>query len=178
MKTKLPNGCMFNFGPRIDLGNDGGKGGLISNFVIIVIGIGLIFFGYNTFASQNQALENPVNVSATVIDTGIAEDSSRRGGIDYQPQIKYRYSFEGENFTSDNMHPGGQQPDDHNVESEAREVVEEYSQGSEINVLVPPEKPGEAFIKPEKTNDPLIFIAVGILFAGMGAYRFFKDKYM
>jgi hypothetical protein len=169
---------MFNFGPKIELGKEGGKGALISNVVIIMVGIGLIIFGYNTFASQNQALENPVNVSATVTETGIAEESSRRGGTDYHPQIKYRYSFEGESYTSNNMHPGGQQPDSYNIESEARELVDEYSQGSEINVFVPPEKPGKAFIQPEKTNDPLIFIAIGILFAGMGAYSFFKNNYI
>jgi hypothetical protein len=177
LKTKLLSKYVFNFGPRIELGKEGGKGALISNVVIIVVGIGLIFFGYNTYTSQNQALENPVNVSATVTETGIAEDSSRRGGIDYQPQIKYEYRFEGETYTSENMYPGGQKPDEHNIESEARELVEEYSQGSEISILVPPEKPGEAFIQPEKTNDPLIFIAIGILFAGMGVYRFSKDKY-
>jgi hypothetical protein len=169
---------MFNFGPRLELGSEECKGSLVSNIAVILAGLGLIFLGYNTYTSQNQALENPVNLSATVTDTGIVEDSSRRGGKDYQPQIRYRYSFEGENFTSTNMHPGGQQPDDHNVESEAREVVEKYSEGSDINVFVPPEKPGEAFIQPEKTNDPMIFIAIGILFSGMGAYRFFKDTYM
>jgi hypothetical protein len=76
------------------------------------------------------------------------------------------------------MHPGGQLPDDHNVESEAREVVEKYSQGSEISVSVPPEKPGEAFIEAEKTQDPLFFIGIGVLFMILGAYNFIKNGYM
>lgn len=169
---------MFSIGPRLGIGDEDGKAGLISNIAILLVGVGLVFLGFNTLISQDQALENPVNVSATVVDTGIQQDSSRRGGIDYQPQIEYEYSFEGEKYTSRNMHPGGQLPNQYNVESKAREVIEEYSQGSEINVFVPPEKPGEAFIQKKKTNDPLMFIGIGILFAGMGAYRFVKDNYM
>jgi hypothetical protein len=66
---------MFKIGPRLDFGSEGGKGALISNVVIIFVGIGLLFFGYNSYTSQNQALENPVNVSATVTETGIDRQS-------------------------------------------------------------------------------------------------------
>jgi len=169
---------MINFGSRIEIGNEDGKVALISNFVIILVGIGLIFLGCSTYTSQNQALDNPVNVSATVTDTGIDQDSSRRGGIDYQPEINFEYSYEGQEYTSTNMYPGGQEPKEHNLESEAREVVEEYSQGSEINVYVPPESSGEAFIHAEKTNNPFIAMGGGVLFILLGSYKFLKGRYI
>lgn len=169
---------MIDIGSRIEIGKEGGKGALLSNFVIILVGIGLILLGYSTYTSQNQALENPVNVSATVTDTGIDEQSSRRGGIDYQPEISFEYSYEGQEYTSTNMYPGGQDPEEHNVESEAREVVEEYSQGSEIHIYVPPESPGEAFIEAKKTNNPFIAMGGGILFILMGSYKFLKGRYI
>ncbi|EHK01207.1 MATE efflux family protein [Candidatus Haloredivivus sp. G17] len=128
---------MFNFGPRLELGSENGRGAVISNIAIILVGFGLIFLGYNTYTGQNQALENPVNVSATVTETGIDRQSSRRGGPDYQPEIIFEYSYGGQEYTSSNMYPGGQDPKDYNVESNAREVVQEYSQGSEISVSVP-----------------------------------------
>lgn len=151
---------------------------LISNFAIILVGIGLIFLGYSTYTSQNQALENPVNVSATVTDTGIEEHSSRRGGIDYQPKISFEYSYDGQEYTSTNMYPGGQEPEEHNVESEAREVVDEYSQGSEMSVYVLPESPGEAFIRAKKTINPFIAMGAGILFILVGSYKFLKGRYI
>jgi Protein of unknown function (DUF3592). len=169
---------MFDFGPRLELGQEGGKGATISNILIVLVGLGLIFLGYNTYTSQNQALENPVNVSATVTDTGIQEDSSRRGGIDYQPVIQYEYSFEGQEYTSDNMYPGGQSPKDYNLQSSAKEVVEDYTQGSKLNVYVPPENPGEAFIKAKKTNSPLFFIGIGVLFVIMGSYKILQRYYL
>jgi|GEM_PF-804517 len=169
---------MFKIGPRIEFGSEDGKGGPISNIVIILVGVGLLFFGYTGFTGQNQALENPVNVSATVTETGIDEDSSRRGGTDYQPEIKFEYSFEGQEYESSNMYPGGQAPKDYNLESNAKEVVDRYSQGSQITVNVPPENPGEAFIKAKKTSNPLIGIGAGVLFIVLGSYRFMKDRYI
>jgi hypothetical protein len=169
---------MFKIGPRLEFGNNGGKGALISNVVIILVGIGLIFFGYNGYTSQNQALENPVNVSATVTDTGIDQQSSRRGGIDYQPEIMFEYSYEGQDYTSSNMYPGGQEPKEYNLESNAREVVDKYSQGSEVTVYVPPGNPGEAFIKAKKTNKPLIGLGFGIIFILLGSYKFMKGRYI
>lgn len=56
-----------------------------------------------------------MNVLATVVYTSIEESSSRRSGTDYQPQIKYEYIFEGETYVNNNIHPGGQVPDDHNI---------------------------------------------------------------
>ena len=169
---------MFNFGPRLELGSENGRGAVISNIAIILVGFGLIFLGYNTYTSQNQALENPVNVSATVTETDIDRQSSRRGGPDYQPEIIFEYSYEGQDYTSSNMYPGGQKPEDYNLESNAREVVQEYSQGSEITVSVPPSSPGEAFIHPSKTRDPLMFIAVGFSFVLAGSYKFMKGRYI
>jgi hypothetical protein len=169
---------MFNFGPRLELGSEDGKGSLISNIAIILVGIGLIFLGYNTYTGQNQALENPVNVSATVTETGIDRQSGGRGAPEYQPKITFEYSYEGQDYTSSNMYPGGQKPEDYNVESNAKQVVDEYSQGFEITVNVPPENPGEAFIKAKKTNNPLIGMGAGVLFILLGSYKFVKGRYI
>ena len=169
---------MFRIGPKIQLGEGDGKGALISSIIGIVIGLGLIGLGANTYINQNQALQNPANTTATITDTGVDRDSSRKSGIDYQPEINFEYSFEGNQYTSSNMYPGGQQPQEYDYESEAREVTDKYSEGSEITVYVPPESPGEAFIENEKTNNPLIFMGIGVLFMFLGAYKFMKTSYM
>lgn len=168
---------MFRVGPKFEFG-DGGKKTLFSTGLAVLIGFGLVALGFSTFQSQNQALENPVNVTATVVETGIQEDSSRRGGIDYQPQVTFEYSYEGEEYTSGNMYPGGQKPEQYDSESEARKVIEGYSQGSEIEVSVPPDNPGEAFIKVERTDRPLFFMGIGLLFILLGSYQFLKSYYM
>lgn len=169
---------MFRIGPKIQLGEGDGKGALISSIIGIVIGLGLIGLGANTYINQNQALENPINTTATITETGVDRDSSRKSGISYQPEIRFEYSFEGEQYTSRNMYPGGQQPQDYDYESEAREVTQKYSTGSQIAVYVPPGSPGEAFIKNEKTSGPLIFMALGLLFMAMAGYKFLKTSYM
>lgn len=165
-------------GLRINLGQANGKGAVLSTAVIVLIGLGLVGLGYNTYVNQNQALEDPINVSATVTETGIDQDSSRRGGIDYQPDIKFEYTYDGQQYTSTNMYPGGQQPDHYDREAKARAVLDTYSQGSEITVYVPPETPGEAFIQAKKTNDPLFFIGIGLLMIGAATYRIGKDRFM
>lgn len=161
---------------NINLGQTSERGILLSTAVITLIGLGLIGLGYNTYINQNQALEDPVNVSATVTETGIDQDSSRRGGIDYQPEITFEYTYDGQQYTSTNMYPGGQKANHYDREAKAEDVVETYSQGSEMTVYVPPDTPGEAFIQAKKTNDPLIFMGIGILMIGAAGYRFYKNE--
>lgn len=169
---------MFRIGPRIDLGDEDRKQKVFGSALAILVGLGLVFLGFSTLQSQSQDLENPANVSATVVETGIEQSSSRRGGIDYQPEVLFEYSYEGENYTSTNMYPGGQKAEHYNLEENAREITQEYSQGSQITVSVPPNNPGEAFIRARETSDPLFFIAVGLLFMGVGTYKFLKRNYM
>ena len=75
------------------------------------------------------------------------------------------------------MYSGGHGPDSNSLESNAREVAQNYSQGSKIQVYVPPEKPGQAFIKPRKTDDPWIMMGVGFLFSAVGAYQLLGGLY-
>ncbi|MFB6216025.1 MAG: DUF3592 domain-containing protein [Candidatus Aenigmatarchaeota archaeon] len=145
------------------------------NALVALIGIGLVFSGFSTFTGHNRAMQNPVNVTATVIDTSIERDSSRRGGIDYQPEIRFRYTYQGAEYTSNDMYPGGQLPKERNTESGAKEVVQNYGEGTEVQVLVPPETPGKAFIRAKKTNDPLVFMALGLLMLSPGAYMFLRS---
>ncbi|MCJ7429013.1 MAG: DUF3592 domain-containing protein [Candidatus Nanohaloarchaeota archaeon QJJ-5] len=166
---------MVTLRSRIDLDSDRKK--VLSGAIGILIGVGLIALGLNTFVNQNQALENPVNVSATVIETGIDQESSRRSGIEYRPEIRFEYRFEGQEYTSNNMYPGSQQPDERDSETRAREVLQRYSEGSEITVYVPPDSPNEAFIRAEKTNDPLIFMAIGLVFLAIGVYKGVQDRF-
>lgn len=159
-----------NFGFR------GGGGGAASGVVAVAVALLVSGLGYNMYVSQNQALDSSTKTQAEVVETGIRADSSRRGGTDYRPQITYSYTYNGQDYTSDNMYPGGQEPDEYSTRSEAKETLDRYEEQTPITVHVPTSNPGQAFIRAEKTSDPLVFIGVGILFLAVGIYRIWKSQ--
>ena len=166
---------MFDIGPRLQLGSENGS---IGNVLTLIAGLVMVVWGFSMMQSQATQLDSSVNTSATVVDTGVTEDISRRGGVDYVPEIAYRYTFEGQEYTEDNMYPGGQGPDDRSTRSEAESVVQNYTEGSQITVQVPPGNPDEPFIKAKKTNDPLILILFGVIFTGFSGYRLVGERYI
>lgn len=165
----------FNIGSRGGDSEASRTQRLLFSVLFMLIGVGMLGLGYTTFQSQNQQLEDPVNVTAEVVSTGVDRDSSRRGSPDYTPVITFEYMYNGTEYSSDSMYPGGQEAEEYSSETSAESVTDEYSTGSNVEVFVPPESPGEAFIKAKKTDDPLIFMGIGVLMIGAGLYRYLNS---
>lgn len=137
--------------------------------VLVLVSLGLVGYGGYSLMDQNRALSNAVEVNATVDSTGVAEDSQRRGGVEFRPQVSYSYSFEGENFSSSNVYPSTLSKSFESRE-EAEAVLDGYSEGSEVTAYVRPGSPGKAFLVDERSNKPFLFIAIGVVMASFGAY--------
>jgi len=165
----------FNIGPRLQLGSEDGT---IGNVLTLIVGLIGVVWGFSLMQAQATQLDNSVNTSATVVKTSVVEDITRRGSVEYYPNVMYRYTFEGQEYTEGNMYPGGQEPDGKNLRSEAESVVQNYTEGSQITVQVPPGNPDESFIKAKKTNDPLILILFGVIFTGFSGYRLVGERYI
>ena len=55
--------------------------------LIAAVGMVLIGFGFMQYTGQTDSLENAVSVNGTVVETKITEDTSRRGGTEYETSI-------------------------------------------------------------------------------------------
>lgn len=103
-----------------------------------------------------EAASSWPRTSATVLSSQVR--STRRGGA--WPDIRYRYSVQGEAYESSTYCIGGMSSD---VRSEAEAVVAVHPPGSTLEVRYDPEKPSFAII--ETGGQPGRYLAVGVVLA-------------
>ena len=136
---------------------------------------GVLVFGYGVYSYQAQstALENSVEINATVTAKNIDADPGRRG-TDYIPQVEYSYSFEDNEYTSDSVYPGPSSPS-FGTERAARQEIQNYTVGENTTAYLNSENPSEAFLKNESTNTPFIIMIIGAALASFSIYSLLKN---
>ncbi|WP_132058614.1 DUF3592 domain-containing protein [Halorussus amylolyticus] len=147
------------------------QGGLL----FLVIGLGASGFGAYDYVQQSDAVNEAVEVDATVVETGV--DSVRGGsspGVDYKPEVTFEYEYDGETYTGNNVFPATISRN-YDTRSAAASVLEGYDEGETVTAYVNPDSPGDAFLKDEKSNSPLLFVGIGGLFAVVGGSSLFKS---
>jgi len=92
---------------------------------VLVVGLGIAGVGAYDYVGQSTAVENAVTVEATVTETEVTEVSKRRGGTEYDPDVRFRYTYEGERYVSENLFPATVTPD-YGTREEAESVLEGY----------------------------------------------------
>ena len=131
--------------------------------LIIIAGIGFAVYGGYNLTQQSAALENAKPVNVTIESTGI-EDVSQRRGVDYRPDVSFSYTFEGEDYTSNNVYPAGVAKD-FNTHEDAEDIIQKYNTGEQAEGFINPESPGKAFLKDESSNSPYMMIFIGMAMA-------------
>lgn len=143
---------------------------LLFSSIFMIIGLALAGYGFMQYQGQSESINKATNITATVTDTNVRTDSSRRGGTDYQAEITFDYKFEGTSYSSDFVYPLDDDKE-FNTESEAQNYLENYSSGEEVDAFVNPEQPGKAFLTAERSNQPLLFVLIGMMMLLAGGYK-------
>lgn len=135
--------------------------------------------GYLVF-SQYQATANAEAVEATVTDSAVEQvevrDEDRPIPEErYRPAIEYRYTYDGETYTSTNLCageasgcvPSGEMPDD------AEAFVSDHPEGESITVNVRSDDPAKAYLA-ESTGSSLWGFVL-LLGGGVGTLLAVRD---
>ena len=136
--------------------------------LMLLVGLALVGYGGYDYVQQSEAVENSVEVTATVESVGVETVSARRG-VDHEPTVRFGYEYEGATYESTSVFPASISPS-YDTESAARSVVSEYEEGETTTAYVAPDRPGEAFLKNRTTNTPLLAAGFGLLFALGGGW--------
>ncbi|MFB6103409.1 MAG: DUF3592 domain-containing protein [Haloplanus sp.] len=144
-----------------------GSSGTIRIAIALLVGVATIGYGGYSYSMQSSALDSAEQVTATIVSTSIEKHTSK--GISYSPHATYNYTYEGETDTSSNIYPGTL-PREFDSKEKARAELAAYEPGETVTAYVPPDAPGNAFLKHESSNKPFIVIGFGLLFA-LGALR-------
>ena len=142
------------------------------NSALITTVVGVLLIGASGYLaySQQQSLSSGVQVEATVESKQVVRDSSRRGGPDFTPRVTYTYTYNGEQYTSENIRPGLGITSS-NSRSAAEDRIDQYEVGETTTAYVVEGSPSKSYLK--KKNSillPVILGGFGLLLLGRNIY--------
>lgn len=137
--------------------------------LFVVAGLGIaVWSGYSIYEEQVQ-LHTAVEVEGTVLDAETVTHGGRTGG-GVEPDIRYRYTYDGQTYTSDVVFPGA---DSDATYSRATQLVNRYENRSTITVYVVPNDPDESYLVKDTRGDlgQVAFTFIGLLMAFLPARK-------
>ena len=139
------------------------------SLISIILGIMLLgVAGYMAY-SQQQSLSSGVQVEATVESKEVTMDSSKRGD-GYTPHVTYSYTYNGTQYTSDNIRPGiGTKASDTRTAAEDR--IDQYNVSETTTAHVVQGSPSKSYLKKKSSRLPLIFGILGLFLIGRPVYK-------
>jgi hypothetical protein len=149
-----------------------GPSDLVGILLMLVVGVAMAGGGVYLHQDAKQATENAVEVDATVDSSTVESklqdsDSGQRHRV-YYVEIAYRYTYQGETYTSRNLCPGAGSSCDaaqnKDQRSDARELAEEYPEGETVTAYVQPSEPASAYLvdaSSSSTTEYLLLVGIG-----------------
>ena len=142
-------------------GPDSLKGALL----YVLVGIAIVSYGGYDYVQQTEAVRESVEVEATITELSVETESgtSSNPGVDYSPVVEFEYTYNGTEYTGTKIYPADIEQN-YETRSGAESAIEEYEQGTQAAAYVSPDQPGDAFLRNETSNAPIIAVALGGLF--------------
>ncbi|ADD04315.1 DUF3592 family protein [Natrialba magadii ATCC 43099] len=153
------------------------KPNLRKALLLLLVGAGVIWLGYSDYTTQEERLENAVEVDAEIVETDVDRRSSSSGssGSTYYPVVEFEYSYEESTYTSSNLHASDSRSG-HSSRSAAQSIVAEYPEGEQVTAYLDPSEPETAFLETEESNSPFLWMGVGVLFVLAGGSMVVKGQ--
>jgi len=142
-----------------------GLGGLV---VVLVLSAFLIGIGLLPTLSHHIAVQEHQPTTATVQGTDIEITEDDDGDESYTPKVTYEYTVDGETYSSDNVFPGQFGRSSGN-RGWAEDIVNDYSQGDEVEIQHSPRTPGKAYLRNDDGMPDTWWIGAAYIPVGLAA---------
>lgn len=144
--------------------------------VPVLLGVLLVVGGGYLYYSGLQTTANAEPVDATVVSSSVVDNRNSGGNDadDFGIAVEYRYTYDGETYTSENLCPGSGSAcaPSSDFRTEMRDALEDYPEGGTVTAYVPPSNPSNAYLV--RTGPSLAYLGVsgiGVLLVGLGMRR-------
>lgn len=77
--------------------------------------------------------------------------------MNHDPTIEFAYTYDGPEYTGTQLYPANIERT-YDTRSAAESAIEESGQGTRTVAYVPPDQPGDAFLKNQTSDAPLVAI--------------------
>ena len=129
--------------------------------MLLLVGTGLAGYGAYDYTQQSEAIEDAVQVEATIVETDV-ETVTSKGDQSHEPTVSFEYRYDGTAYTGDRIFPSDVNPK-YEMRSKARSIVQEYESGETVTAYVDPASPGDAFLEKKRSTYSLKLAGIGVL---------------
>jgi hypothetical protein len=140
------------------------------SLLLLLVAVGLVGYGAVDYVQSTNAVRESVETEATITEVGVETESSTTGtgsNVEYEPVVRFTYTYEGERYTGDELFPGSV-PTRYDTEPAARNAIAEYEPGATTTAYVDPDSPETAFLENRTSGRQLLLVVVGLIIAPFG----------
>jgi hypothetical protein len=144
--------------------------GRVLSGIILLLGLAILAWGSYAYVQDTAMLDQRVEVTAEVTSTGVERVAALRGEARYVPTATFDYSFQGIDYSSDNVFPGSSAPRYQHQET-AEAQLAAFTVGDTVAAYVDPSAPDQAFLVDARSGQASRYLAFGALLALIGGLR-------
>lgn len=155
-------------------GNIDGPSTLWGAVLLLLVGLAMTGYGVYDYLDQNEEIREAVTVDATVIEKSVSQTTSgstKTGSINYEPNIRYEYDYEGTTYTGGSIYPAESVNLQYDTREAAQSEISEYEEGATVTAHVLPSNPNDSFLRSQRSYRPLAVAGFGILITLFSGYR-------
>lgn len=142
----------------------------VKGLFLLLVGSAMVYGGWTLHQEAQQATADAVETDGTVLSTSIdeIEVANEEGGgthTEYAPEVRYRYSFEGETFTSTSICPGSAEvcaAAEHGDRDDAESFLSRYPENETVTVYVVPDDPTTSFLVDTESGSLFRYMLMGL----------------
>ncbi len=145
--------------------------------VLVLVGAAVLGGAWTLQQDEQEQLANAVEHEGTVLSTGVDREErvdrrdpdddgryeQREREVEFVPQVRYRYTYGGQEYESDSVYPISRP--DFDSRAAAENFTGQYPEGETVTVYVNEKDPGESFLVRQESGGALLLFA-GV-FAGV-----------
>jgi hypothetical protein len=145
---------------RKGAGSAGCLQGLGVSLIFILIGLGLVFWGWNILHNARASAAWPTS-AGRITESTLDHSTDAEGSDSYSPKITYTYSVNNLFYDSGTIKFG---ENSYSSQRKAQEILSHYPVGQSVTVYYEPDNPGKAVLEPGVSAGSYIVLAIGIFF--------------
>jgi len=142
----------------------------VKGLFLLLLGSAMVYGGWTLHQESQQAMADAIETDGTVLSAGIdeMEVANEEGGgthFEYAPEVRYRYSYEGETYTSTSICPGSAEvcaAAEQGDRDDAESFVSRYPEDETVTVYVVEDDPTTSFLVDTESGSLFHYMLLGL----------------
>lgn len=139
---------------------------LIIPSIFVLVGLYVAYAGTDRILTQRRAVRTYEPVDATVRSSSVGTRGKEGSSELFYPEIQYRYHYDGEEFASSTVYPGGNY--DSQDRARIQQLVNGFEAGDSVTAYVDPADPESSYLVAGALTTAWVFVGGGLALVLLG----------